>query len=150
MGSDKILCINQAVSSSGSTAHAHDRCLELLKQMDVKKKGAKEVLKAGKAKKGCPFLSQKGQHKFKRNLLHAPHWQLVPLTDLVVSPYQGIISNISSCEGISQSPGTPLLFVVISEAHNLVDTIASINSCRLSKLQIVTVQLQLGAYLDRS
>eukprot|EP00850_Spirogloea_muscicola_P017680 SM000154S01415 [mRNA] locus=s154:273508:278403:+ [translate_table: standard] len=164
LGSRKSLCINEAVRLSGSTAHVNDRCLELQKQKDVKKK---EGLKASKAKKGCPFLSQKGQRKFKKYILEAPPLdiedlvkvgrqlescpyyasrQLVPLADLVVLPYQALLHKQTREALDVHVQGST---VVIDEAHNLVDTVASIYSCRLSKLQIMRVQLQLGAYLDR-
>eukprot|EP00850_Spirogloea_muscicola_P005091 SM000023S07547 [mRNA] locus=s23:33263:38154:- [translate_table: standard] len=167
LGSRKSLCINEAVRLSGSAAHVNERCLELQKQKDVKKKGDREGLKASKAKKGCPFLSQKGQRKFKKYLLEAPPLdieelvkvgrqlescpyyasrQLVPMADLVVLPYQALLHKQTREALDVHVQGS---IVVIDEAHNLVDTVASIYSCRLSKLQIMSVQLQLGAYLDR-
>ncbi|KAL2645440.1 hypothetical protein R1flu_013027 [Riccia fluitans] len=130
----------------------------------VPQKGQKKVTVKG----GCPMMSkQKLQKRYVSEALEAgaldiedlatlgtklgtcPYYgsrRMVPTSDLVVLPYQSLLHA-----GTREALGINLkdCVVVIDEAHNLVDTVSDIHSCKVTAHQMKQVHSQLTEYLDK-
>ncbi|KAL3698819.1 hypothetical protein R1sor_012895 [Riccia sorocarpa] len=174
LGSRKNLCINPAVAALGSSARINDKCLELQKKhksgsgqskiQTVPQKGHKKVTTKG----GCPMMNkQKLQKRYVSEAVEAgaldiedllslgsklgtcPYYgsrRMVPISDLVVLPYQSVLHA-----GTREALGISLknCVVVIDEAHNLVDTVSDVHSCKVTADQMKQVHSQLTEYLDK-
>ncbi|KAI4387407.1 hypothetical protein MLD38_005244 [Melastoma candidum] len=171
LGSRKNFCINEEVLRLGSSAQINEKCLELQKNKknDVsktKKLGMGRVRRT-KASSGCPVLSRKKlQREFKdlalqegpldiEELVHlgdslgaCPYYgtrNSVPVADLVVLPYQSLLSKASR-----ESLGLNLKnnVVIIDEAHNLADSLISMYDSKIAESQLADVHLHLEKYLE--
>lgn len=148
------LCVNPVVSNTRSAALINDRC------MDMMRKGQKNK------KHRCPCLSQslvstltdeilsdvqdiEQVHQMGKELSACAYYASrsgVREADLIVMPY-----NILIHEKTRTSFGIDLrdTVVIIDEAHNLLDTIASVHSAEVSQEQLSSCLTQVREYVTR-
>ncbi|KAK9282444.1 hypothetical protein L1049_005362 [Liquidambar formosana] len=173
LGSRKNLCINEEVSKLGSSTRINERCLELQKN---KKNEVSKIMNIGaggrirrtKASCGCPMLRKhKLQKQFKskisqqgaldiEDLAHlgsrmgtCPYYgsrSMVPAADLVVLPYQSLLSK-SSRESLGLNLKKSI--IIIDEAHNLADSLISMYDSKITLSQLEHVHSCIERYLER-
>ncbi|KAG5537693.1 hypothetical protein RHGRI_024971 [Rhododendron griersonianum] len=173
LGSRKSLCINEEVLKLGNAGRINERCLELQKNKkdDVSKMknlGAGGRIHRTKASCRCPMLQKhKLQKQFRgeiyqedsldiedlvqlgRRIGTCPYYgsrSMVPPADLVVLPYQSLLSKSSR-----ESLGLKLKnnIVIIDEAHNLADSLISMYDSKITLSQLERVHSQIGKYFER-
>ncbi|XP_021736848.1 ATP-dependent DNA helicase DDX11-like [Chenopodium quinoa] len=173
LGSRKNLCINQEVLKIGNPASINERCLEL---HNSKKNGGSKIKKLEpggsvrrtKASAGCPMLrKQKLQKDFVSDVSQqealdiedlvdlgsrlgtCPYYgsrRMVPAADLVVLPYQSLLSKASR-----ESLGINLKnnIIIIDEAHNLADSLIGMYDAKISLSQLENLHQCLENYLEK-
>ncbi|RAL44089.1 hypothetical protein DM860_015010 [Cuscuta australis] len=176
LGSRKNFCINEDVLKLGTSTRINERCLELQKSRKQgcckvskpKNLGFKERVLRTKASSGCPMLrSRKVEKEFRSELFHqgpldiedvvhigrglgtCPYYgsrNLVPKADLVILPYQSLLSK-SSRESLGLSLKDNV--VIIDEAHNLADSLISMHNARVTLSQLERLHSHLESYLKR-
>ncbi|KAK9066245.1 hypothetical protein SSX86_013566 [Deinandra increscens subsp. villosa] len=173
LGSRKNFCINEEVSKLGSSTLINERCMDLLKNKKsqvskMKNSGAGGRKRQPKASSGCPMLSKHKLQKQLRNemtekgpldiedlvrlggnLGTCPYYgsrSMVPAADLVVLPYQSILSK-SSRESLGLSLKNSV--VIIDEAHNLADSLISMYDSKVTFYQLELVNSSLEGYFQR-
>ncbi|CAM8958953.1 unnamed protein product [Rhodiola kirilowii] len=173
LGSRRNLCINEEILKLGSSTRINERCLELQKNKVKKATKVKNSASVGKAHKtkascGCPMLGKhKLQNQFKaevskqgvldiedlvtigRNVGTCPYYgsrSMVPTADLVVLPYQSLLSK-SSRESLGLSLKNNI--IIIDEAHNLADSLISMYDAKISSTQLERVQSCIESYFSR-
>lgn len=144
----------------GNSTLINERCLDLQKNKKTLVSRKKEVggkVRKTKASSGCPMLSKhKLQKQFKNkmndqgpldiedlvrlggNLGTCPYYgsrSMVPSADLVVLPYQSLLSK-SSRESLGLSLKNSV--VIIDEAHNLADSLISMYDSKITLSQVIT------------
>ncbi|ODV84195.1 hypothetical protein CANARDRAFT_8872 [[Candida] arabinofermentans NRRL YB-2248] len=161
MGSRKQLCINENVSKLKDTQKINDACI------DLQKTGGSDKSKC------CPYMPNlKTEHDEKlinqfRDLSFAevhdieelhhigkhynvcPYYssrQSVELSEIISLPYQLLLQK-NSREVLNLSLKDSV--VVIDEAHNLMDTITSLNSASVSYKELVTCSKSLNTYRNK-
>ncbi|XP_030526173.1 ATP-dependent DNA helicase DDX11 [Rhodamnia argentea] len=172
LGSRKNFCINEGVLKLTNSTRINERCLELQqkKKNDVSKiknLGAGRMRRT-KAVSGCPMLRKhKLQREFKEQLSQqgaldieelvnlgislgtCPYYgarSMVPAADLVVLPYQSLLSK-SSRESLGLTLKNNV--VIIDEAHNLADSLISMYDAKMTLSQLEDVHCHLEMYLER-
>ncbi|KNA17229.1 hypothetical protein SOVF_082090 isoform B [Spinacia oleracea] len=160
LGSRKNLCINQEVLKIGNPTSINERCLEL---HNSKKSGGSKIKKLEpggrvrrtKASAGCPMLQkQKLQKEFISDVSQqealdiedlvgvgsrlgtCPYYgsrRMVPAADLVVLPYQSLLSK-SSRESLGLNLKNNI--IIIDEAHNLADSLISMYDAKITLSQV--------------
>ncbi|XP_010033872.1 LOW QUALITY PROTEIN: ATP-dependent DNA helicase DDX11 [Eucalyptus grandis] len=172
LGSRKNFCINEEVLKLGNSTRINERCLELQKKKKndvskIKNLGAGRVRRT-KAVSGCPMLRKhKLQRQFKEQLSQrgaldieelvnlgsslgtCPYYgarSMVPAADLVVLPYQSLLSK-SSRESLGLNLKNNV--VIIDEAHNLADSLISMYDAKVTLSQLEDVHCHLEMYLER-
>ncbi|KAL8250153.1 hypothetical protein R6Q59_033846 [Mikania micrantha] len=173
LGSRKNFCINEEALKLGNSSLINERCLHLQKN---KKKQASKMKNLGaggrkrqtKASSGCPMLSKRKLQKQLRNemtekgpldiedlvrlgskLGTCPYYgsrSMVPEADLVVLPYQSLLSK-SSRESLGLSLKNSV--VIIDEAHNLADSLISMYDSKITLSQLELVNSSLEGYFQR-
>ncbi|KAL2493098.1 RAD3-like DNA-binding helicase protein [Abeliophyllum distichum] len=173
LGSRKNLCINEEVVKLGTSTRINERCLELQKSKKneaskTKKLGAGKRGHRTKASSGCPMLgSRKIEKEFKNEIIQlepldiedlvrigrslgtCPYYgsrRMVPAADLVVLPYQSLLSK-SSRESLGLSLKNNV--IIIDEAHNLADTLISMYDAKVTLSQLNFLQSHLEGYFQR-
>ncbi|KAL7603756.1 hypothetical protein Lser_V15G18180 [Lactuca serriola] len=171
LGSRKNFCINEEVLKLGNSTLINERCLDLQKNKKTLVSRKKEVggkVRKTKASSGCPMLSKhKLQKQFKNkmndqgpldiedlvrlggNLGTCPYYgsrSMVPSADLVVLPYQSLLSK-SSRESLGLSLKNSV--VIIDEAHNLADSLISMYDSKITLSQLERVNSSLEGYFER-
>ncbi|KAA8541799.1 hypothetical protein F0562_022951 [Nyssa sinensis] len=173
LGSRKNFCINEEVLKLGNSTCINERCLELQKNKKnnvskMKKIGAGGRIRQNKASSGCPMLQKyKLQKQFRseiyqqgaldiEDLVHlgskigtCPYYgsrSMVPEADLVVLPYQSLLSK-SSRESLGLNLKNNI--VIIDEAHNLADSLISMYDSKITLSQLEHVHSHLGKYFER-
>ncbi|KAI9159892.1 hypothetical protein LWI28_002977 [Acer negundo] len=160
LGSRKIFCINEEVLKLGNSTRINERCLELQKNKKneiskIKNLGAKGKVRQTKASSGCPMLkNHKLQKQFRskvseqgaldiedlvqlgKNMRTCPYYgsrSMVPAAELVVLPYQSLLSK-SSRESLGLNLKNNI--VIIDEAHNLADSLISMYDAKITLSQV--------------
>ncbi|XP_028109836.1 ATP-dependent DNA helicase DDX11 [Camellia sinensis] len=173
LGSRKNLCINEEVLKLGNSTRISERCLELQKNIkdDVSKMknlGGGGRIRRTKVSSGCPMLRKyKLQTQFRSEIYQegaldiedlvllgsrigtCPYYgsrSVVPAADLVVLPYQSLLSK-SSRESLGLNLKNNI--VIIDEAHNLADSLVSMYNSKITWSQLERVHSQLGRYFER-
>ncbi|XP_076911662.1 uncharacterized protein LOC143569694 [Bidens hawaiensis] len=173
LGSRKNFCINEDVLKLGNSTLINEQCLDLQKnkknQVSKKKNSGVEGRKREtKAANGCPMLSKnKLQKQFRNemtekgpldiedlvrvggNLGTCPYYgsrSMVPSADLVVLPYQSLLSK-SSRESLGLTLKNSV--VIIDEAHNLADSLISMYDSKVTLSQLEVVNSCLEGYFQR-
>ncbi|CAK7356690.1 unnamed protein product [Dovyalis caffra] len=173
LGSRKNFCINEEVLKLGSSVRINERCLELQKNKKnevskIKNIGAEGRIRRTKASSGCPMLRKHKLQKEFRNktsqhgtldiedLVHiaksigtCPYYgsrSMVPAADLVVLPYQSLLSK-SSRESLGLNLKNNI--IVIDEAHNLADSLISMYDAKITSSQLECVHSQTEKYFMR-
>ncbi|KAF4391808.1 hypothetical protein F8388_017403 [Cannabis sativa] len=173
LGSRKNFCINEEVLKLGNSTRINERCLELQKKKNdkvskMKNSGAGGRIRRTKASSGCPMLRKyKLQKQFRneitqqgamdiedlvhlgRSMKTCPYYgsrSLVPAADLIVLPYQSLLSKSSR-----ESLGLKLKnnIVIVDEAHNLADSLISMYDSKVTLPQLENVQHHLKKYFER-
>ncbi|KAJ9568323.1 hypothetical protein OSB04_004289 [Centaurea solstitialis] len=173
LGSRKNFCINEEVLKLGSSTLINERCLDLQKNKKsqvskMKNSGVGGRVRKTKASGGCPMLSK---HKLQKQFRHkmtdqgpldiedlvqigsslgtCPYYgsrSMVPAADLVVLPYQSLLSK-SSRESLGLSLKNSV--VIIDEAHNLADSLISMYDSKITLAQLELVDSSLEGYFQR-
>ncbi|KFB44279.1 AGAP001537-PA-like protein [Anopheles sinensis] len=173
LASRQSLCINAEVRKLKSNTLINERCLELLKK-GAKANGntngedgssnAKKRRKTGQ--KSCPYYNQRAIEGLKNGTLFevpdiedlvkagtrekaCPYYAsraAIPDAQMLMVPYQLILHRRTRQQSGIDLRGS---VVIIDEAHNLLDTIASIHSQELSYEQLSQGKMQLAAYKAR-
>ncbi|GAB2228111.1 hypothetical protein Droror1_Dr00009941 [Drosera rotundifolia] len=173
LGSRKNLCINEDVLKLGNATRINERCLELQKNKKSEKSKTKNLGTRGrksrtKASCGCPMLrNPKLQKEFISEVLEqdaldiedlvdlgsrlgtCPYYgsrSLVPSADLVILPYQSLLSKSSRGSLGLDLKGS---VVIIDEAHNLADSLISMYDAKVTTSQLENVHQSLEGYLGR-
>ncbi|XP_057504686.1 uncharacterized protein LOC130788146 [Actinidia eriantha] len=173
LGSRKNFCINEEVLKLGNSNRINERCLELQKRKkdDVSKMknlGSGGRIRRTKASSGCPMLRKQNlQTQFRSEIYQegaldiedlvslgsrigtCPYYgsrSMVPAADLVVLPYQSLLSK-SSRESLGLNLKNSI--VIIDEAHNLADSLISMYDSKITLSQLERVHSQLGRYFER-
>nr|XP_043617482.1 ATP-dependent DNA helicase DDX11 [Erigeron canadensis] len=173
LGSRKNFCINEEVVKLGNSALINERCLDLQKKKKsqvskMKNSGVGGKVRQRKAQGGCPMLSkQKLQKQFRNeineqgpldiedlvrlggNVGTCPYYgsrSLVPAADLVVLPYQSLLSK-SSRESLGLNLKNSV--VIIDEAHNLADSLISMYDAKITLSQLELVNSSLEGYFQK-
>ncbi|XP_024969557.1 ATP-dependent DNA helicase DDX11 isoform X2 [Cynara cardunculus var. scolymus] len=173
LGSRKNFCINEEVLKLGNSTLINEQCLDLQKNKKnqvskMKNSGVGGRVRKTKASGGCPMLSKhKLQKQFRHemtdqgpvdieDLVHigsslgtCPYYgsrSMVPAADLVVLPYQSILSK-SSRESLGLSLKNSV--VIIDEAHNLADSLISMYDSKITLSQLELVNSSLEGYFQR-
>ncbi|XP_076952036.1 uncharacterized protein LOC143625638 [Bidens hawaiensis] len=173
LGSRKNFCINEDVLKLGNSTLINERCLDLQKnkknQVSKKKNSAVGGRKREtKAASGCPMLSKhKLQKQFRNEMTEqgpldiedlvrvggslgtCPYYgsrSRVPSADLVVLPYQSLLSK-SSRESLGLTLKNSV--VIIDEAHNLADSLISMYDSKVTLSQLEVVNSCLEGYFQR-
>ncbi|GFY97034.1 RAD3-like DNA-binding helicase protein [Actinidia rufa] len=168
LGSRKNFCINEEVLKLGNSTRINERCLELQKRKkdDVSKMknlGSGGRIRRTKASSGCPMLRKQNlQTQFRSEIYQegaldiedivrlgsrigtCPYYgsrSMVPAADLVVLPYQSLLSK-SSRESLGLNLKNSI--VIIDEAHNLADSLISMYDSKITLSQLERVHSQLG------
>ncbi|CAK9174607.1 unnamed protein product [Ilex paraguariensis] len=157
----------------GNSTRINERCLELQKNKKsgvskMKDLGAGGRIRRTKASTGCPMLRKhKLQRQFRseisqqepldiEDLVHlgrrietCPYYgsrSMVPTADLVVLPYQSLLSKSSR-----ESLGLDLKnnIIIIDEAHNLADSLISMYDSKITSSQLERVHFHLERYFQR-
>ncbi|KAF2323360.1 hypothetical protein GH714_034835 [Hevea brasiliensis] len=173
LGSRKNFCINEDVLKLGNATRINERCLELQKSRKnevskIKNIGVKGRLRRTKASSGCPMLRKhKPQRQFRdeisqlgaldiedlvqlgRSMGTCPYYgsrSMVPAADLVVLPYQSLLSK-SSREFLGLNLKNSI--VIIDEAHNLADSLLSMHDAKITFLELDHVHSLIEKYFGR-
>ncbi|KAH7866903.1 hypothetical protein Vadar_026488 [Vaccinium darrowii] len=173
LGSRKSLCINEEVLKLGNVGRINERCLELQKHKKddaskAKNLGAGGRIRRTKASCGCPMLRKpKLQKQFRREIYQedsldiedlvqlgrkmgtCPYYgsrSVVPAADLVVLPYQSLLSK-SSRESLGLNLKNNI--VIIDEAHNLADSLINMYDSKITVSQLERVHSHIGKYFER-
>ncbi|KAM2016374.1 hypothetical protein ACFX16_046794 [Malus domestica] len=173
LGSRKNCCINEEVLKLGNSTRINERCLELQKNKNkdvskIKNLGAGVRIRRNNASCGCPMLRKhKLQKEFRsmmsqhgaldiedlvdlgKSMRTCPYYgsrSMVPVADLVVLPYQSLLSKASR-----ESLGLKLKnnIVIIDEAHNLADSLISMYDSRITFSQLEDVHRHIEKYFAR-
>ncbi|XP_026549286.1 ATP-dependent DNA helicase DDX11 [Notechis scutatus] len=169
LGSRQNLCVNEEVRCLGAIQLINDRCMEMQKNKCEKKNtGAEtaEVKKRRVSRTVCPFHSYESLQLLRDEVLvevkdieqlvslgkemkACPYYgsrYAIPAAQLVVLPYQMLLH-----EATRRASGIQLKdqVVIIDEAHNLIDTIASIYSTQVTGSQLCRAHSQLLQYMER-
>ncbi|KAJ4888446.1 RAD3-like DNA-binding helicase protein [Raphanus sativus] len=174
LGSRKNMCINEDVLKLGNVGRINERCLDLQKKKSSqvsKKKNLGTNVRGGRTKASscrCPMLRKQSlQREFKAEILQreamdiedlvqvgremrtCPYYgsrRLAPAADLVILPYQSLLSKSSR-----ESLGLKLKnnVVIIDEAHNLADTLLSMHDAKVTMSQLEDVHSSIESYLGR-
>ncbi|VVA95970.1 unnamed protein product [Arabis nemorensis] len=173
LGSRKNLCINEDILKLGNVARINERCLELQKKKNSqvsKRKNLGTSARIGRTKASCkcPMLRKhKLQRDFKAEIFQqeamdiedlvqlgremgtCPYYgsrRMAPAADLVILPYQSLLSK-SSRESLGLNLKNNV--VIIDEAHNLADTLLSMNDAKITVAQLEDVHCSIENYLGR-
>ncbi|KAF3450756.1 hypothetical protein FNV43_RR06845 [Rhamnella rubrinervis] len=172
LGSRKNFCINEGVLKLGNSTRINERCLELQKKKNevskIKNLGGGRRIRRTKASSGCPMLRKyKLQKDFRsemtqqgaldiedlvhlgRSLNTCPYYgsrSMVPAADLVVLPYQSLLSK-SSRESLGLNLKNNI--VIIDEAHNLADSLISMYDSKITFSQLENVHYHMEKYFER-
>ncbi|XP_059455898.1 uncharacterized protein LOC132186105 isoform X2 [Corylus avellana] len=173
LGSRKNFCINEEVLKLGNSTRINERCLELQKNKKkevskIKNLGGGGRIRRTKASSGCPMLRKpKLQRQFRseisqqgaldiEDLIHlgvnmgtCPYYAsrgMVPAADLVVLPYQSLLSK-SSRESLGLTLKNNI--VIIDEAHNLADSLISMYDSKVTVSQLENVHSHTVRYFER-
>ncbi|XP_062073378.1 uncharacterized protein LOC133777698 isoform X1 [Humulus lupulus] len=157
----------------GNSAQINERCLELQRKKNdkvskIKHLGAGGRLRRTKASFGCPMLRKyKLQKQFRgeitqqgamdiedlvhlgRSMKTCPYYgsrSLVPAADLIVLPYQSLLSK-SSRESLGLNLKNNI--VIVDEAHNLADSLISMYDSKVALPQLENVQYHIEKYFER-
>uniref|UniRef100_A0A8C6XXV3 DEAD/H-box helicase 11 n=1 Tax=Naja naja TaxID=35670 RepID=A0A8C6XXV3_NAJNA len=168
LGSRQNLCVNEEVRCLGAVQLINDRCMEMQKNKCEKNTGAEtaEVKKRRVSRTVCPFNSYESLQLLRdevlvevkdieqlvslgREMKACPYYgsrYAIPAAQLVVLPYQMLLH-----EATRRASGIQLKdqVVIIDEAHNLIDTIASIYSTQVTGSQLCRAHSQLLQYMER-
>uniref|UniRef100_A0A8C5SRR9 DEAD/H-box helicase 11 n=1 Tax=Laticauda laticaudata TaxID=8630 RepID=A0A8C5SRR9_LATLA len=168
LGSRQNLCVNEEVRCLGAVQLINDRCMEMQKNKCEKNTGAEttEVKKRRVSRTVCPFNSYESLQLLRDEVLvevkdieqlvslgkemkACPYYgsrYAIPAAQLVVLPYQMLLH-----EATRKASGIQLKdqVVIIDEAHNLIDTIASIYSTQVTGSQLCRAHSQLLQYMER-
>ncbi|XP_058046175.1 ATP-dependent DNA helicase DDX11 [Ahaetulla prasina] len=168
LGSRQNLCVNEEVRSLGLVQLINDRCMEMQKNKREKNTGAEttEGKKRRVSRTVCPFNSYEPLQLLRDEVLvevkdieqlvslgkemkACPYYgsrYAIPAAQLVVLPYQMLLH-----EATRRASGIQLKdqIVIIDEAHNLIDTIASIHSTQVTGSQLCRAHSQLLQYMER-
>ncbi|CAL2245522.1 unnamed protein product [Prunus armeniaca] len=173
LGSRRNFCINEDVLKLGNSTCINERCLELQRNKNkevskIKNVGAGGRIRRNKASCGCPMLRKhKLQKEFRsmmsqqgaldiedlvhlgKNMRTCPYYgsrSMVTVADLVVLPYQSLLSKASR-----ESLGLNLKnnIVIIDEAHNLADSLISMYDSRITLSQLEDVHSHIEKYFER-
>ncbi|XP_074285331.1 uncharacterized protein LOC141610918 isoform X2 [Silene latifolia] len=173
LGSRKNFCINEEVLKVGNPTSINERCLDLQKS---KKNGSSKIkklepgrrMRQTKTSAGCPMLrKQKLQKQFINEVTQqevldieelvslgsslgtCPYYgsrRMVPAADLVVLPYQSLLSK-SSRESLGLSLKNNV--IIIDEAHNLADSLIGMYDAKITGSQLENVHQHLEKYLEK-
>ncbi|CAO2813328.1 unnamed protein product [Amaranthus hypochondriacus] len=173
LASRKNLCINQEVLRLGNATSINERCLELQKSKKDGGSRMKKLEPGGKTRRkkasaGCPmlrkqkllkdFLSDVSEHEaldiedlvdLGTKLGTCPYYgsrRMVPTADLVVLPYQSLLSK-SSRESLGLNLKNNI--IIIDEAHNLADSLIHMYDAKITFSQLENVHQCLENYLDK-
>ncbi|KAF0927648.1 hypothetical protein E2562_035498 [Oryza meyeriana var. granulata] len=171
LGSRKNLCINKDVLKLGSANRINERCLELQKtkkSSKTKVEGDNRKVCQSKTSCGCPMIRKRSLHKeFKSEVSEqgaldiedlaqlgkkigtCPYYgarDMVRTADLVVLPYQSLLLK-SARESLGLNLKNSV--VIIDEAHNLADSLASMYNSKITSSQLKAILSHLEAYLNR-
>lgn len=177
LGSRKQLCINTKVSKLGNTSLINEACLDLQKKDETKKSTSLNKDKTAKQNTGgCEFYinykkdmrtTKEINSKFRdltfskihdiedlvilgKNLHICPYYSSKHIIDTIPEvislPYQLLLSQeIRSQLNIN----TKNSIIIIDEAHNLIDTITSLNSVNIRFEELKEIETNLKAYYSR-
>ncbi|XP_035779102.1 ATP-dependent DNA helicase DDX11-like isoform X1 [Anopheles albimanus] len=172
LASRQSLCINPDVRKLKSNTLINERCLELLKNAGKGKATTEDgedesgTKKRRKIAQSCPYYNQRAIEGLKNGTLFevpdiedlvkagkrekaCPYYAsraAVPDAQVLMVPYQLILHRRTRQQSGIDLNGSIL---IIDEAHNLLDTIASIHSQELSLEQLQQVKILLAAYKAR-
>ncbi|KAH7547286.1 hypothetical protein FEM48_Zijuj01G0293600 [Ziziphus jujuba var. spinosa] len=172
LGSRKNFCINEEVLKLGDSTRINERCFELQKKKNevskIKHLDAGGRIRRTKASSGCPMLQKyKLQKQFRneisqqgaldiedlvhlgKNMNTCPYYgsrSMVPSADLVVLPYQSLLSK-SSRESLGLNLKNNI--VIIDEAHNLADSLISMYDSKITLSQLEDVNYHVQKYFER-
>ncbi|XP_063165285.1 ATP-dependent DNA helicase DDX11 [Candoia aspera] len=167
LGSRQNLCVNEEVRCLGAVQLINDRCMEMQKNKHEKNTGAEtEDKKRRVSRTVCPFNSYEHVQLLRDEVLvgvkdieqlvslgkemkACPYYgsrYAIPAAQLVVLPYQMLLHEATrNASGIQLKDQV----VIIDEAHNLIDTIASIYSTQVTGSQLCCAHSQLLQYMER-
>ncbi|CAG0916040.1 unnamed protein product [Notodromas monacha] len=167
------LCINQSVLKLGNPSFINERCLEMKQSSSKVTKKSDDGNVAKKQRKGksenlcsCPFLRADAVQaladvsltkvmdvedlkKSGEDLKACPYYasrKAVELAELVALPYNILLhSKTRKTCGIKLKGSV----VIIDEAHNLADTVASIHNAKITGEQLCLAYSQVNQYHDK-
>ncbi|XP_025020448.1 ATP-dependent DNA helicase DDX11 isoform X1 [Python bivittatus] len=167
LGSRQNLCVNEEVRCLGAVQLINDRCMEMQKNKREKNTGAEtEGKKRRVSRTVCPFSAYEHLQLLRDEVLvevkdieqlvslgkemkACPYYgsrYAIPAAQLVVLPYQMLLHEATrNASGIQLKDQV----VIIDEAHNLIDTIASIYSTQVTGSQLCCAHSQLWQYMER-
>ncbi|XP_078076411.1 ATP-dependent DNA helicase DDX11 isoform X2 [Mustelus asterias] len=170
LGSRQNMCVNDEVRHLRSLQMMNDRCLEMQKNKRAERKHSGDEKKSPKRKRKsqvtCPFYSHQQMQFLRDELLvevkdieqmvllgkemkACPYYAsryAIPPAQLVVMPYQTLLHSSTRLASGIKLKGQVL---VIDEAHNLIDTITSIHSYKVTGSQLCCAHSQLSQYMER-
>ncbi|XP_012073350.1 ATP-dependent DNA helicase DDX11 isoform X1 [Jatropha curcas] len=172
LGSRKNFCINEDVLKLGNATRINERCLELQKYgksevSKIKNLGLERRVPRTKASSRCPMLRKHKQRQFRdeisqqgaldiedlvqlgRSMGTCPYYgsrSMVPAADLVVLPYQSLLSK-SSRELLGLNLKNNI--VIIDEAHNLADSLISMHDAKITFSELDHVHSHIKKYFAR-
>uniref|UniRef100_A0A915HKQ2 Helicase ATP-binding domain-containing protein n=1 Tax=Romanomermis culicivorax TaxID=13658 RepID=A0A915HKQ2_ROMCU len=172
LGSRQNMCINDDVRKLGNINLMNDKCLQLQNdKCGVKVSKSVDENNGGKRKKmkkcgSCPYFRSEASKRLADEYLSrvqdieemvdtakkakcCPYYAsryAVADADVVMAPYQIILSPSARAACNIKLPGS---VVIIDEAHNLLDTINAVNSCKIDFKCVKSALTQLSSYLER-
>ncbi|KAI1289433.1 putative ATP-dependent RNA helicase DDX11-like protein 8 [Halotydeus destructor] len=152
LGSRANLCVNSEVNKTSNVNVLNDRCLEMQKNSSKKKK--------------CSYMKATGLTELRDDILSdildieeaATNGKLtsscsyyasrlaIPEAEIIILPYNILLhKKTRTSYGINLSDSV----IIVDEAHNLLETIASVHSSSLFLEQLRTCSSQLNLYMER-
>ncbi|KAH3665564.1 hypothetical protein OGAPHI_003751 [Ogataea philodendri] len=154
LGSRRQLCINEKVSSLKDVQQINEACLDLQRKKDGEK-GCQFMPKDDELTTQFRDLSFSAIHDIEELHDIGSHYKVCPyygsrkgfeVAEIVSLPYQLLLQKTTR-----QVLGIDLRdsIVVIDEAHNLLDTISSMNSAQISLSELLEVRKALRNYTTK-
>ncbi|CAK7240795.1 MAG: ATP-dependent DNA helicase chl1 [Sporothrix thermara] len=168
LSSRQRLCINPAVARLGSVAAINDRCAELQKPKRTKASGADD---SSSSAKGCPYLpsaSPTNALQFRDTALATlpdiedlfrlgsrlhvcPYYAsrtAVPGAEIITLPYPLLLQKAAR-EALGIRLDRRSSIVIIDEAHNIMDAVASVHAAALRLSELTRARDLLQIYVRR-
>ncbi|CAH1785016.1 unnamed protein product [Owenia fusiformis] len=166
LGSRQNMCINEQVKKLKSLTLMNDRCLEMQKKKESRKKTGESEPKKKKSVPGCPFYKQDPLYDFRdralvevsdieqlvnkgKQMKACPYYGTrlsIPGAELVALPYNTLLhKSTRDATGVKLKDN----IVVIDEAHNLLETINNVYSIEITGSQVCQAHSQLSQYMEK-